>query len=503
MTDDVVSRINLPPDAGLVESLGVNHNLESAIADLIDNSVDATASRVVVRLLTSEDRLVQVEVADNGRGMDSATADSAMTIGERRDYSALDLGHFGMGLKAASFGHADVLTVWSAADNQGAVGRRIRRADFSRDFACEVLSTELAETHGSRRAVTFGERHGTTVIWSEIRNTYKGRNPAEARTWLSNALDALRGHLGLVFHRLIVDGRLTIEVEVDDRDQVELGIGVAISPIDPFGYAASGHPGYPKTLVAPVGESGEVRLVCHIWPGKSDRSGYRIAGKSGDQYQGFFVYRNDRLLQVGGWSAMLNRSPQRQLARVVIDDLSAIGPLVAMNPEKHGLRFEPAFHDAVAQAVAEDGTTFDDYLVDAEGVFASANRRSRSRKPAIAPDKGFAPQLRRIISAELPLISGDALRLQWRKMRDDEFLDVDFNDRTLWLNSRYRHLFAPERGSLNDAPVLKALLYLLTHHVFEGRHLGIRDKDDIELWKSVLGAAAETESKLREGRANA
>ena len=80
-----------------------------------------------------------------------------------------------------------------------------------------------------------------------------------------------------------------------------------------------------------------------------------------------------------------------------------------------------------------------------------------------------------------------------------EFLDVDLPTKTLWLNSRYRTLFAPEGGSLNDAPVMKALLYLLTHHVFEGQHLGARDKDDIALWKSVLGAAVLAEEQMRLG----
>jgi hypothetical protein len=78
-----------------------------------------------------------------------------------------------------------------------------------------------------------------------------------------------------------------------------------------------------------------------------------------------------------------------------------------------------------------------------------------------------------------------------------EFLDVDHPGKTLWLNSRYRSLFAPDGGSLNDAPVLKALLYLLSHHVFEGQILGSRDKDEIALWKSVLGAAAATEEHMR------
>ena len=94
VANDVVERIKLAPDAGLVNSLGANHTLESAIADLVDNSIDAGASRVSIRLLTRKDRLTQVEVLDNGKGMDARAANAAMTIGHQRDYTDGDLGHY-------------------------------------------------------------------------------------------------------------------------------------------------------------------------------------------------------------------------------------------------------------------------------------------------------------------------------------------------------------------------------------------------------------------------
>jgi len=497
--NDVIQRIKLAPDAGLVKSLGANHTLESAIADIVDNSVDAGASKVSIRLLTAQERLAQIEVLDNGHGMDDVAITRAMTIGHQREYVETDLGHFGMGLKAASFGHSDVLTVWSSRFGNAPVGRRIRRADFSKDFSCEVLAPEAAAAAAMHRTEVFGSAHGTSVIWTQIRNTYRGRNEAEARAWLANAEQALRSHLGVVFHRLIESGRLHLEVLVDEYDQVALAIGVPIAPVDPFAYANSGHPGYPKQLVA-TADGTKVRLRCHIWPAKSDVTGFRIAGKPGEQFQGFYIYRNDRLLQAGGWSDTAIPAPARQLARVELDDASAIGSFVTMNPEKHGLKFEPIFHDAVSHAVASDGTTFDKFLSDAESVYIESNRRRRGRRPAISPDKGFAPKLRKIIGRELPMIAGETLRLQWQRMPEGEFLDIDLHTKTLWLNSRYRSLFAPERGSLNDAPVMKALLYLLTHHVFEGQYLGARDRDEIALWKSVLGAAALAEQQMRDNR---
>lgn len=496
VSNDVIERIKLAPDAGLVKSLGANHTLESAIADLVDNSIDAGASRVSIRLLTRNERLTQVEVLDNGKGMDAAAANAAMTIGHQREYIDGDLGHFGMGLKAASFGHSDVLTMWSTQYGATPVGRRIRRADFTKDFTCEVLSADIAAEHAADRQIILGSLEGTSIVWTDVRNAYRGRNPDEARSWLSTRNEALRAHLGVTFHRLLAAKRLQIDVLIDELGEALAGPGIPVMPIDPFGYATSGHPEYPKDLVAKAGET-RVKLTCHVWPAKSDVTGFRIGTKSGEQFQGFYIYRHDRLLQIGGWSDTATSSAARQLARVVLEDTGAIGPFVTMNPEKNGLKFEPVFHDAINKAEAADGTTFLTFLQDAESVYTDANKRTRRRKPVIRPDKGVAPAVRKRIGAELSFIDGDAVNIKWKRMPADEFLDVDHPDKTLWLNSRYRPLFAPNGGSLNDAPVVKALVFLLTHHVFEGQLLGSRDKDEIALWKSVLGAAAAAEEDMR------
>jgi len=495
---DVVDIIKLKPDAGLVKSLGAHHTFESAIADLVDNCLDAAASRISIRMLTEDDRLVQVEVVDNGKGMDADAADKAMTLGHQRVYADNDLGNFGIGMKAASLGHSDVLTVWSSKYGAIPVGRRIRRTDFSRDFSCERLSPEAAADAQDRRKTQVDLQWGTTIVWSGLRSTYRGANVEEARTWMTQNELNLRSHLGVTFHRLITKNLLNIDIIVDELEYADDAIGTPVKPIDPFGYANSGRPGYPKTIVATSG-SQEVVLQCHIWPPKTDIPGFRIQGKSGDRFQGFYIYRNDRLLQVGGWSEVANQSLQRQLARVVIDGASAIGTLLTMNPEKAGLRFEPRFRDALGHAQAVDGTTFDLFLADAEDTYKTANKKVMRRHPVITPDRGFAPAVRKQIEAELGLMKSDTLEIRWTRMAEGQFfdIDIDFGNSTLLLNQRYRYLFAPSGGSLNDAPVIKALMFFLTHHIFEGTNLGPKDKDNIALWRAILGAAVEAEEEMR------
>lgn len=497
-TSDIVDTIQLAPDAGLVKSLGAHHTLESAIADLVDNCLDAEARRITIRLLTKDDRLVRIEVADNGWGMAAETADKAMTLGHQREYATNDLGHFGIGMKAASFGHADILTVWSSKDGAIPVGRRIRKADFSKDFSCERLSSEAATAaENSRKQALQSEfAWGTTIVWDGLQNTYRGANAAEARTWLSQAEVKLRSHLGVTFHRLIEKKLLRMDVLVDEVEYADEAIGTPVRAVNPFGYAASGRPGYPETILATFG-SQHAALHCHIWPPKTDIAGFRIQGKPGEQFQGFYIYRNDRLLQVGGWSHVASPSTQRQLARVLIDDIAAIGTLLTMNPEKSGMRFEPQFRDALAHAQSASGTTFDQFLKDAESTYGEANKRVMKRHPVIAPDRGFAPAVRSQIEAELGLKKSDTLSVRWTKVADGQFFDIDFGNSELLLNQRYRHLFATEGSNLNDAPVIKALMFMLTHQIFEGTNLGPKDKDNIALWRAILGAAVEAEEEMR------
>ena len=78
----VVDSRLLPPDPKLMETIGHNHAFETAIADLVDNSIDADASTVLIRFVRQEDRLVGLYVVDDGSGMDDVTIDQAMTLCE-------------------------------------------------------------------------------------------------------------------------------------------------------------------------------------------------------------------------------------------------------------------------------------------------------------------------------------------------------------------------------------------------------------------------------------
>src|SRR5690606_35146728 len=139
INSDVLERVRLPPDPGLVKSLGAHHSLPTAVADLVDNSIDANATRVVVIFEVERGVASGLTIVDDGRGMNAHQIDNAMRLGAQRPYDDNAQGHFGIGLKAAAFSHADTLTVYTRPGSGPYHGRRLRKKDVERDYTCEIL----------------------------------------------------------------------------------------------------------------------------------------------------------------------------------------------------------------------------------------------------------------------------------------------------------------------------------------------------------------------------
>lgn len=494
---DVLELIKLTPDSGLVKSLGAHHSLPTAVADLVDNSIDAQAGRVVIVFEVEGGAASGLTIIDDGRGMNGEQADNAMRLGRQRKYKAGAQGHFGIGLKAAAFSHADTLTVYSRPGSGSYHGRRLRRKDVERDYTCEVLDPVVVEEDVQLWFQLLGTRSGTVVHLSDTHFPKSTGNKFDG--WLNEVQASLRMHLGLVYHRLVTRDQVRIEIQLFDHDLGEAGAPETVSPIDPFDFPASAVSGYPKTLVATFGKA-EVLLHCHIVPPRASGPEFRLYGRDGTEHQGFYIYRNDRLLQIGGWNQVTTKDKSRGLARVAIDDFKVIAPHVRMTPEKTAIRFTPDLQEALTLA-RKKSVTFESYLARAEAVLVESKRRVHARKPVVAPGRGLHEDVRRVIRSEIPLRKNEEpVDIRWRGMRSGTFMELDREARTVYLNRRYRDMFTGGENGLSDAPLLKSLVYLLTEDHFAGERWGSRDKDLIDLWNSVLGAAVQAELAYRAGR---
>lgn len=485
-----VSQRRVDPDPSITSAIGRHHSLATAVADLVDNSIDAGARHVLVRFVTRNGRSTGLEVIDDGKGMDTAAIDAAMTYARKRDYEESALGHFGIGLKAASLSQADTLVVWSRRYGAPAVGRRLRRSTIDTGPIVESFSSEDSETRLSAAQVEFDLVTGTLVEWGDVRAFLRSDDDTEQMAWLEQAIEDVLGHLGLVLHRILARGDVTVTIEVSD----EFGSGIprVVPPLDPFGYDRSGAPGYPADLSVILPE-GRTVARAHVWPSNSRSGpGYVLGGRSPLETQGLYVYRHDRLLQAGGWCDLTMRSPELAFARLAIDIGDAFERHLTINPEKTGVVLDSTLKDALLAARTPDGRGFREFLDAAEGRSRESRRRT-ARPVAVIEPRGGLPSTVLAAFGEATEFDLDeeSVDIRWVTLPPEEFFRVDRDSRRLSLNLRYREAVVGHKSlDPTDAPLVKSLVFLLLNGHFAGTLRGAREKRLEAAWQSILVAAA-------------
>ncbi|MFA5501851.1 MAG: ATP-binding protein [Sulfurovaceae bacterium] len=298
----------LPNPKNLIYALrDIGYSLETAIADIIDNSIAANATeiQIIAHFDTHESYLA---VIDNGEGMDESTLNKAMQLGSLDPVLSRnkgDLGRFGLGLKTASFSQAGKLIVVSRK-NQKDTGRcwDLEHVSKSEKWEIEILNEYEINNIPEYKLLN---NFGTLVLWKDLYrlvDTQSKRNPEEI-FW--EKIDEAREHLGLVFHRYLSGEaglkRLSIYINGD-----------SIAPFDPF-EGAGKH--FPEETI------GKIKIQAYLLPhlNKTTPEQYkRLAGRDGYvKSQGFYVYRNSRLMIHGTWFNLSKQSEATKLARVKID----------------------------------------------------------------------------------------------------------------------------------------------------------------------------------------
>ncbi|MGW1775671.1 ATP-binding protein [Streptomyces sp. NPDC002104] len=487
----------LPPDAGYAKALtNQGYSFEAAVADLVDNAVDAKADAIVVHFLRADARIVSLLVLDNGRGMDDAGLDRAMTVGRRRDYGADALGMYGTGLKAASLSHARSLTVISRTRRSRAAGRKLTAEGIEDGFRCDTVESAFAQ---QQIDVYDGliEWQGTIVRWDRVR-AFETVAPGQSEQFLSKAISRLETHLGLYLHRFLSRG-LKLDIAVWDVATGEETDHISVDALDPFGYKLTGRAGYPKKFTASVEGVGRVGLEAHIWPSRSNLAGFRQIGAVHDR-QGFYFYRNDRLVQAGGWSNLRSPEGHLALARVAVDLPDEVNDVFSLSVKKDGVEVTPAFTLGVHEAVDAAGAEWSSYILDAQVTYREGNSRSNIERPSvIEPGKGLDPKVKRAVREELPLKNGEEpIRMDWVALPDGQFFQLDRENHIILINREFREDFNDgRRGGANDAPVTKALLYLLLQDCFGLGRWEKRRADRMEYWNSILFAAVQAQRERR------
>jgi hypothetical protein len=486
----------LPPDARYVEALSSQgYAFEVAVADLIDNSIDAGAEDVVVHFLRDGSRLVSLLVVDDGCGMNEDQLDVAMTVGGRRTYSESSLGLFGTGLKSASLSHAEAVTVVSTTKTTRAVGRRWTMERARSDFQCDIVDPDYAQSLVDRYYDKPILWNGTIVRWDAVKDFPVTGDGHQTDLYLSRVFNKLGLHLGLHLHRFLQRDDFNITIAVEDVRSRNVYMQFGVEPLNPFAHPISGHRDYPRRFVAPVEGVGDVQLEAAVWPPKSNKTEFKAVGTVMNK-QGFYFYRNDRLVQAGGWNGFRQPEQHLALARVAVELPSKPNDVFRLTVKKSGVETSPAFADSLEKATDGEGREFGQYLKDAQEAYRRGSKRAGGvqRSETLPPGEGLAPTVREVIETELPMKWGDPVSVLWEELGEDVFFDLDRETSTVMLNSRYREAVSGGRNrALDDAPLIKTLMYLLLNRFFESERPSAKQKDQIQLLQSILTEAARTE----------
>ncbi len=242
--------IELPPDPRALDAIGRNHSLVTALADLVDNSIDAGATAVLIRLVRVEGSLRSLYVVDNGRGMTPEQIDTAMTVGGRREYRDADLGHFGLGLKAASFSQARSLTVLTQASGRDPVGRRWRLDEATRrGFNCDVVPGPFVESELNRDWHVSMTGSGTVIRWDDVVAFPATDDVRRVEEFIDSVITTACQHLGMVFHRFLENDELSVDFDVHDVDVAFVSPPIPVTPTQPVRLLTFGTAGLPQGLL--------------------------------------------------------------------------------------------------------------------------------------------------------------------------------------------------------------------------------------------------------------
>jgi len=316
---------SIPPSVNLLESMrSVGYSLEAAVADIVDNSIAAGARHIVIDADAVEGKYIAL--LDDGEGMTSQVAREALrlagSVGVREDS---DLGRFGLGLKTASLSQARCLTVVTKRD--GAITALRWDIDFVRDAGKWLLIVLGEADLGDLplRAEFDAQASGTLVVWNDL-DLLLGDADSPG-SFLADRLGGVRSSLSLVFHRFLADRGDPLAITVN---------GINLRPMDPF---LASNPktqrSAPETIqVGSFGVSVEAFTLPHP-------SGLAVAersrpdlGEGMREAQGFYVYRNRRLISHGHWYGLARMNELSKQTRVQVDVPTSLDALWQLDIKK-------------------------------------------------------------------------------------------------------------------------------------------------------------------------
>ena len=335
----------LVPDASnLIESQrSVGYTFETAIADIVDNSVSANATRIDINFNNQQK---YVSILDNGYGMSKIELLQAMKYVSRSIYDLRtqdDLGRFGLGLKMASFSQCRKLTVVSIKDGEysGAVWD-LDVVKKKNAWIVQILNDE--EIRNTHRFSELGIlSSGTLVIWEKFD---KLEQYADFKFNFDESLEKTENHLSLVFHRFLQENQ--IDIFFNQR---------AIDFVDPFFISNKATQPKSSDVIFENSRNARIDIKPYIVPYQKRLSQKeRHVLKKFEHCKlgpGLYIYRNRRLIAWGKWFRLVRPNELANLARIQIDIPNTIDDLWEIDVKKSQLNIPTSLRTQLRNVITK------------------------------------------------------------------------------------------------------------------------------------------------------
>ncbi|MGV8898709.1 MAG: ATP-binding protein [Burkholderiaceae bacterium] len=346
--------INEPDAQRLIFGLrDTGYNVKTAVADIIDNSIAAKADQINVEIVLRNDGRKLVYFGDNGQGMDADGIYKAMRYGAPERENPESLGKFGLGLKTAS---SSVCLKFTLISRKAANQKLAKLAWDLEHVATQKRWEMLQEPVSVTEQEMFDELcgvQGTLVIWENCdRILMKEYEPGSTKEKgaINRLSESLDRHLSLVYHRFL-----------DKADDRERDVDISINQTKVVRW----NPFYPErseqvlseikqTLIVelPDGSEGSVHIHAWILPHRDDmtKEEEKIHARISNRAQGFYVYREGRLIQDGSWMDVFGANePHTSLLRIEFEFGHELDDAFRIDVKKSRILFHPELEDGLRE----------------------------------------------------------------------------------------------------------------------------------------------------------
>ena len=371
--EGVLNAVEIPPSTNLIRVLSNSgYTIEAAIADIIDNSIAHKANRIEVSF-RRKGPASTVEILDDGEGMDNLDLQKAMTFAYRdidENRSENDLGRYGVGMKTASSSFCDRLLVESKVDG---------KKPNAYEFPFKSKEWKIFHMRCEEDCIPF--KSGTRITWKELRLS---NEPSENKRLLttdvnefSRIVERVASHLSRAFGLYIKNG-LTIIV---NDNQLE--------GWDPLSLPGDSDLSVLLDTCVSTATKEKIRLKSILLPPSSKMSDEQMnyatcqGTASLTDLEGFYVYRDNRLIVCGGWLKLpgLSKLDHYRYTRIGLwfDSSPELDSYFRVNFIKDSISV-PADFAKTLLTYAQDGRKKSATINDSKGKDRPYRRRKRNEE---------------------------------------------------------------------------------------------------------------------------